>query len=75
MFYCDAFVNFFVNVVGDTGCIFAISSMSLMRFAANFLGSEGGAAVARSLTALTALQTLNLQCIDAVVLFFVCLLL
>jgi hypothetical protein len=37
-------------------------SMSLMRVAANFLGSNGGAAVGRSLTALTALQTLHLAC-------------
>jgi len=36
--------------------------MSLMRVAANFLGSNGGAAVGRSLTALTALQTLHLAC-------------
>jgi hypothetical protein len=36
--------------------------VSLMRVAANFLGSKGGAAVGRSLTALTALQTLDLSC-------------
>ena len=34
----------------------------LMRVADNDLGAEGGAAVGRSLTALTALQSLNLQC-------------
>ena len=34
----------------------------LMRVADNRLGADGGAAVGRSLTALTALQTLNLSC-------------
>ena len=34
----------------------------LMRVADNNLGAEGGAAVGRSLTALTALQSLNLYC-------------
>ena len=34
----------------------------LMRVAGNRLGAEGGAAVGRSLTALTALQSLNLSC-------------
>ncbi len=34
--------------------------VSLMCFVGNDLGAEGGAAVGRSLTALTALQTLNL---------------
>ena len=34
----------------------------LMRVADNFLDAEGGAAVGRSLTALTALQSLNLCC-------------
>ena len=43
---------------------FLVRSVLMMRFAANSLGAEGGAAVARSLTALTALQTLNLQCTD-----------
>ncbi len=33
----------------------------LMRVAGNSLGAEGGAAVGRSLTALTALQTLDLS--------------
>jgi hypothetical protein len=33
----------------------------MMRFAGNSLGAEGGAAVGRSLTALTALLTLNLS--------------
>ena len=33
----------------------------LMRVAGNDLGAEGGAAVVRSLTALTALQSLNLR--------------
>jgi hypothetical protein len=36
--------------------------MSMMRVAVNDLGAEGGAAVGRLLTALTALQTLNLSC-------------
>ena len=36
--------------------------VSLMRFADNNLGADGGAAVGRSLTALTALQTLDLSC-------------
>ena len=34
----------------------------LMRVAGNLFGAEGGAAVGRSLTALTALQSLNLRC-------------
>ena len=34
----------------------------LMRVAGCSLGAEGGAAVGRSLTALTALQSLNLRC-------------
>ena len=34
----------------------------LMRVADCYLGAEGGAAVGRSLTALTALQSLNLEC-------------
>ena len=34
----------------------------LMRVADNELRAEGGAAVGRSLTALTALQSLNLSC-------------
>ena len=34
----------------------------LMRVAGNYLDAEGGAAVVRSLTALTALQSLNLSC-------------
>ena len=34
----------------------------LIRVADNSLGEEGGAAVGRSLTALTALQSLNLSC-------------
>ena len=34
----------------------------LMRVAVNSLDAEGGAAVGRSLTALTALQSLNLYC-------------
>ena len=34
----------------------------LMRVAGNSLGAEGGAAVGRSLTALTALQSLDLSC-------------
>ncbi len=42
-----------------------ICSVFLMRFAANSLGAEGGAAVAQLLPALTALQTLDLQCNDA----------
>ena len=33
----------------------------LMRVADNYLGAEGGAAVVRSLTALTALQSLDLS--------------
>ncbi len=36
--------------------------VSLMRVADNRLGAEGGSAVGRSLTALTALQTLDLSC-------------
>ena len=36
--------------------------ISLMRVADNDLGAEGGAAVGQSLTALTALQTLDLSC-------------
>ena len=35
----------------------------LIRVADNNLGAEGGAAVGRSLTALTALQSLNLLCL------------
>ncbi len=35
--------------------------LSLMRVAGNDLGAEGGAAVGRLFTALTALQTLNLS--------------
>jgi hypothetical protein len=35
--------------------------VSLMRVADNRLGAEGGSAVGRSLTALTALQTLNMS--------------
>ena len=35
--------------------------VSLMHVAGNFVGAEGGASVGRSLTALTALQTLNLS--------------
>ena len=34
----------------------------LIRISVNSLGEEGGAAVGRSLTALTALQSLNLRC-------------
>ena len=34
----------------------------LMRVADNYLGAEGGAAVGRLLTALTALQSLDLIC-------------
>ncbi len=34
----------------------------LMRVSVNSLGMEGGASVGRSLTALTALQLLNLSC-------------
>ncbi len=37
----------------------------LMRVADCYLGEEGGAAVGRSLTALTALQSLDLQCTAA----------
>ena len=37
----------------------------LMRVAGNYLNLEGGAAVGRSLTALTALQSLDLSCNDA----------
>ncbi len=39
---------------------FLVRFVFLICFAANSLGAEGGAAVARSLTALTALQTLDL---------------
>ena len=34
----------------------------LISIAGNWLGAEGGAAVGRSLTALTALQSLDLEC-------------
>ena len=38
-----------------------VRCVMLMRVADNYLGEEGGAAVGRSLTALTALQTLDLH--------------
>ena len=39
-----------------------VRCVMLMRVAVNFLCAEGGAAVGRALTALTALQTLDLCC-------------
>ena len=46
--------------VATCSCVGA--ALSLIRVVDNDLGAEGGAAVGRSLTALTALHTLNLSC-------------
>ena len=52
-------LNMVEGVVTRGACALCVFAM-LMRVADNWLGAEGGAAVGRSLTALTALQSLNL---------------